>query len=83
MDSIFMKIDWELMDLLHRDYSKQMQSLDIPDSYKSMSVHVALEKADAEMDIRTFKILLYHFPFLHRHIEKTKSVWQWNLLKSI
>lgn len=75
---MFDKIDYSLFNKLFMDHSQAMQSLDIPQSYKDKSPHIALEIADCDNDLRTFKILLSAFPFLRKHVERTRQVWHWN-----
>lgn len=56
--------------------------LNLPEEYTSMSIHIALEKADNENEVIFHKILngggRWRKELLLKHIEKTKPVFTWN-----
>jgi hypothetical protein len=55
------------------------KDLDIPENYKSVSLHIALERADMKKDWQVFKKLLHlDFKTLIFHLENTKSVFDYN-----
>lgn len=54
----------------------------IPNSYKSCSLHIAIEKADLNKDWKVFKELMKIDPiFLQNHLQNTSGIFDYNYLK--
>lgn len=62
---------------LHQD-----KNIDIPDTYKKYSLHIALENADTNQDWDTFKKLYHLSPsYLKEYLKMTNSVFEYNYKK--
>ena len=54
----------------------------IPDKYKSCSLHIALERSDINKDWVIFKELYKISPeYLRKHLNMTSSIFKYNYLK--
>jgi hypothetical protein len=58
--------------------------ISLPKKYTKLMVHIALERADADNDIRHFvRILSTRRELLTKHIEATLGVFEWNYIDII
>lgn len=61
----------------YRDLHKNIE--DIPDDYRRMSLHIALENADIRKDWENFKKLYKLAPeFLKKHLDITGLIFDYN-----
>ena len=69
------------MDEINRHRHLHKNNINIPEEYKTLSLHIALERADKNKDWIVFKELYKISPnFLRSHIQMT-SIFDYNYLK--
>lgn len=74
INDLFTEID------AHRHLHKNNEN--IPDKYKSCSLHIALERSDKNKDWIVFKELYKISPeYLRNHLNMTSSIFDYNYLK--
>ena len=54
------------------------KKLDIPEEYKKVNSWIALEMASQREDYDTFTTLYRYDSIFHYHIQRTRSVFDWN-----
>ncbi len=64
------------------DYYIHLQEQNISEEYKNCRIHIALERADMNKDLQTFRNLYSLAPvFLRSHLNMTECVFDYNYLQ--
>ena len=64
------------------NYYIHLQNKDIPQEYKNLRIHIALEKADIDKDWQTFRNLYRLAPeYLKNHLKMTGLVFDYNYMQ--